>query len=87
MRHQASPGFWAAYHVLPAEVRRAADSTFEMLKQDPHHPSLRFRKVGHRWSARIGLHYRALAYENAVGFVWVWIGPHAEYDKIIRLGS
>ena len=40
-----------------------------MLKRDPHHPSLRFKKVGRLWSARVGIHYRAVAVEEGADLV------------------
>lgn len=82
MRHRASPRFWGCYHALPAEVRRLADRCYELLRQDPHHPSLHFKKVGRFWSVRLGLHYRALAVEDGQDVVWFWIGSHAEYDRL-----
>jgi hypothetical protein len=54
-----------------------------LLKQNPYHPSLHFKKVGSYWSARIGGHHRALAVQASDGFIWFWIGTHAEYDKLI----
>jgi hypothetical protein len=36
------------------------------------------------WSARVGSDYRALALEEADGFSWIWIGTHAEYDRLLR---
>jgi len=48
---------------LPQEVRQLADRNYELLKADPSHRSLHFKKVGQFWSARVGLHYRALAVE------------------------
>ena len=42
-----------------------------------------FRKVGEVWSVRVVLHYRALANERKEGLVWFWIGPHAEYDRLL----
>ena len=48
------------------------------------HPSLHFEKVGRFWSARVGLAHRALAVEDGGDFIWVWIGGHDEYDRIIR---
>lgn len=83
MKHQANPDFWACYQALPPEVQRAADRAFENLKRDPRHPSLRFKKVGRYWSARVGSGHRALAVEAADGLVWFWIGTHASYDKLI----
>jgi hypothetical protein len=54
-----------------------------MLKADHSHPSLQFKKVGKVWSARIGSHYRAVATSIDGGFLWVWIGTHADYDKLL----
>ena len=75
--------FWTYYQNLPPEVQRLADEKFELLKQDPAHPSLNFKKVGRYWSARITQQYRALALEDAGVFLWVWIGKHDEYMKRI----
>ena len=82
MSHRASPDFWASYRRLPAEIRQRANKAFELLKRDPRHPSLQFKKLDEVWSARVGLHYRALAVETRGGFLWFWIGTHAEYDRI-----
>lgn len=83
LRHQAAPRFWSAYEQLPTEIRHLADQCFEMLKQDPRHPSLHFKKVGRYWSVRVGLYYRAVGVETQEGVAWFWIGTHAEYDKLI----
>jgi hypothetical protein len=68
MRHFASPRFWKAYERLPEKVRAHADKSFALLKQDPHHPSLKLKPVGRYWSVRVGLGYRALAIEGEDGF-------------------
>jgi hypothetical protein len=60
-----------------------ADRCFSQLRADPTHPSLRFRSVGRFWSARVGLHYRALAVRDGDDLAWVWIGSHAEYDSML----
>ena len=84
MNHFASPDFWYCYrHLLPA-VRELADKNFALLKGDPAHPSLRFKKIGSLWSARVGLHYRALARERAEGLIWFWIGHHGEYEQLVK---
>ncbi len=83
MSHHASPDFWSCYHALPEAIRDLADKSFDLLKAEPRHPSLQFKKVGRFWSARVGLHYRAVAVEAEDGLVWFWIGSHAEYDKIV----
>lgn len=83
MKHHASSAFWTSYGQLPVETQRLADKNFELLKNDPSHPSLQFKKAGKVWSARIGIGYRALAVQVPDGFLWVWIGSHAEYDKLV----
>ena len=83
MKHRASIKFWQYYDQLPDEVRKLADANFVLLKNDPRHPSLHLKNVGHFWSARIGLHYRALAVAQGEDWVWFWIGHHSEYDKLL----
>ena len=83
MRHFATPEFWARYRKLPDEIRQLADKNFAILKQNPEHPSLRFKKMGILWSARVGLHYRAVAKVRSEGLVWFWIGHHSEYDQLL----
>jgi hypothetical protein len=83
MRHIASDDFWKNYDALPAPIRRQADKSFALLKQDPAHPSLHFKKIGRRWSARVGRGYRALALEIDEGFLWYWIGSHDDYERLI----
>jgi hypothetical protein len=84
VKHFASPAFWSAYTSLPDAIRRLADKNFALLKQDPRHPSLHFKKVGRFWSARVGGRHRALAVEAEDGIVWFWIGTHAEYDQLTK---
>jgi hypothetical protein len=83
VKHSASPRFWTAYNALPFVIRKLAGNNFALLKHDPRHPSLQFKKVGRYWSARVGLRYRALAVEVEDGYLWFWIGSHADYDRLI----
>lgn len=84
MRHRTTPRFWAHYQHLPEAVRDLADKSFQLLQRDPRHPSLQFKKVGNLWSVRVGLAHRALAVEDGEDFLWVWIGTHDDYDRLIR---
>ena len=83
MRHRANPKFWHFYELLPTGIQRLADESYGRLKADPWHPSIHFKKVGRMWSARIGIHYRAVAVEDGSDLVWFWIGHHSEHDRII----
>lgn len=83
MRHLASSQFWTLYNALPAEIRTLANKNFALLKSDPRHPSLHFKRIDVLWSVRVGDHYRALGTEVKEGIYWIWIGAHAEYDRIV----
>jgi hypothetical protein len=88
MQHRAAPKFWEGYRALPGHVRERADRQFELLKTNPQHPSLQFKKIGDRrgqeiWSARVTLRYRALAIKTPNDYIWFWIGEHRVYDFLI----
>jgi len=82
VKHAASSRFWGCYAALPKDIQALADKSYDLLENDPKHPSLHFKKLGEFWSARVGLHHRPLAIEVEDGLLWVWIGTHAEYDKL-----
>jgi hypothetical protein len=84
LNHKAASSFWNFYERLPLETRELADKNFLLLKSDPSHPSLQFKKVGKVWSVRVGLHYRAIATQIDGGFLWVWIGIHTDYEKLLQ---
>jgi hypothetical protein len=84
MRHFKDPRFQPLYNTLPIGVRTLADKNFALLKVDPKHPSLHFKRVrGDLWSVRVGRNYRAVAIEGEDRFQWFWIGTHAEYDRLV----
>ncbi len=68
---------------MSSEVQERARSSYELLRVNPRHPSLHFKKVGFYWSVRVGKDYRALGTDVTDGVLWTWIGTHAEYDKLI----
>jgi len=81
--HRTTGRFRRRLMGLPEPVRELSERAFELLKANPSHPSLHFKKVGKFWSARVGLHHRALAVEEEQGFAWVWIGTHDEYERLL----
>ena len=87
MKSRASRRFWRLFAELPAEVQRLASKNYELWREDPLHPSLRFRPLqGHPqlFTTRIGDHYRALAVIEEDCAIWVWIGSHADNDRMIQ---
>ena len=86
MKSYTSRKFRDRYGNLPEPVRSQARRAYRLFKQNPSHPGLNFKKVegeDNIYSARIGLGYRALGELEGGAIVWFWIGPHAEYDKIV----
>lgn len=82
--HYTTRRFWKCYDALPQNVQQTADQCYKLLKTNPSHPSLHFKKIGNKyWSVRVGLDYRALGVDVEKGISWFWIGTHAEYDKLI----
>jgi len=43
-----------------------------------------FQENRRYWSVRVGLRHRALAVEVDNGYLWFWIGSHADYDKLVK---
>lgn len=88
MHHRAATDFWKLYDALSPDIRSRATKQFDLLKANPQHPSLQFKKVGERhgqeiWSARVTINYRALAIKRAEGYLWFWIGDHKAYDALL----
>ena len=81
--HRTTPQFWERFDALGEDIQKLARKNFELLKENPRHPSLHFKKAGSYWSVRVGMHTRALAIEDGDDFIWVWIGSHADYDTLI----
>ena len=84
MKSSTKKSFRSRLAALPATVRVLAYKNFRLWLRDPHHPSLRFKPVGRFWSARVGSDFRALAIMDGDCVEWFWIGPHDEYERIIR---
>ena len=82
--HRATRRFWEYFDSLAEDIQNVARKNYALLKVNPRHPSLQFKKLGKFWSARVGLNHRALAIEDGERFIWVWIGPHDEYERLIQ---
>ncbi len=84
MNHFTSPSFWECYNNLSKNIQKLSDKNFDLLKENPKHPSLHFKKVNKYYSVRVGTRYRALAIEINEGLLWFWIGTHSEYDALTK---
>jgi hypothetical protein len=79
--------FFVHYRILPDAVRQQARQAYAIFRENPHHPSLRFRRVHPTrpvFSARVGIDYRVVGIREGDDSFWFWIGSHAEYDRLLK---
>jgi len=82
----ATRRFWKLFQALPVEVQELAVKNYNLWRRNPHHASLRFRRLQgsqDRFSVRVGDHYRALGRLAGEKMIWVWIGTHSDYDRLV----
>ncbi len=85
MTSRTRPSFWRAYARLSEPNRLAARRAYSFFEENPHHPSLRFKKLSgydHIWSVRINEQYRAIGERHGDTITWVWVGTHNEFDNL-----
>jgi hypothetical protein len=84
MRSRAVRSFWDCYDALPENVQRIAVKQYKLWLHDARHPSLRFKKVGRYWSARVSDDHRAVGILDGDTVVWFFIGTHSEYGRLLK---
>jgi hypothetical protein len=78
--------FRTSFGYLPEQVKEQTRQAYRLFKQDPSHPSLRFKKVNPElpiYSARINKSYRAVGKLEGDTIIWFWVGSHTEYDRLL----
>jgi len=71
---------------LPEQIQKQTREAYRQFKEDPRHPSLRFKKVHSKlpiYSARISKSYRAIGQLDGDTVIWFWVGSHSEYDRLL----
>ncbi|MDG4594292.1 MAG: hypothetical protein P9F75_01130 [Candidatus Contendobacter sp.] len=87
MISHTTQSFRKALAKLPDSVRSQARIAYRHFITDPYYPGLQFKRVHETdpiYSARINIDYRAVGIMNNNEIVWFWIGPHAEYEKLLK---
>ena len=87
MISKATRRFWKCYKALEPDLKRQAKDSYLKFKKDPYYLVLNFKQIHSTkpiYSVRISLEYRALGVFNENTIIWMWIGSHAEYDKLIK---
>ena len=85
MKSSGTSEFWRLYRELPGPIKQAARRTYWLWSENPRASTLRFKKVRDVYSVRIGNSgHRAIAVDVPDGFLWIWIGPHDEYERLLK---
>lgn len=79
--------FRVLFAELPADVRQLALKAYRLWRTNPFHNSLQFKPIHATqpiYSVRINRNCRAVGIRNGQVLIWFWIGPHADYDTLIK---
>lgn len=79
--------FRSLFAALPPAEQRAARKAYALWRADPAHPSLQFKKIHSTqpvYSIRVSLGWRAVGVRDGDSMIWFFVGPHAEYDRLIE---
>ncbi len=81
---RTSKQFWDDFRRSPVSIQRAVRKAYQLWRQNPRHPSLRFKPVGPYWSVRIGRGSRVLGVYKGDMIVWFFIDTsHDNYARLI----
>lgn len=87
MKSRTTRRFRKALANLPPEVQEQAKEAYKLFQQNPFHPSLHFKRVHPTeplYSVRISHSYRAIGLWEGDTIVWIWVGSHDDYERLLR---
>jgi hypothetical protein len=84
VKSHTTESFRKLFRALPKEIQEQGRDAYRLFKQNPYHPSLRFKRiVDNIYSARVSLDYRAMGSRDGDEIVWFWVGSHGDYGKVV----
>ncbi|MBN8569745.1 MAG: hypothetical protein J0M18_08940 [Ignavibacteria bacterium] len=86
MKSFLGQNFRKLFSTLPNHVKILAKKNFKLWINNPKHPSLNFKLINKEkniYSVRIGKGWRALGIREKDEIVWIWIGSHEDYNKLV----
>ena len=87
MKSVTTERFRRLYAAAGLQRQSQIKRSYKLWLENPAHPSIRFKKVHDTkpiYSARVDLDWRALGVLEAETVVWFWVGPHDEYDALLK---
>lgn len=86
-RSLTTRAFWDCFGSLSNQDKEQAREAHRQWLAYPRLPGLRFKKVHARrpiFSVRVNLSVRAVGILNGEDMIWFWIGPHDEYEALLK---
>jgi hypothetical protein len=87
VRSATTEKFRSLFAAAPPDRQARIKAAYRLWQANPAHPSLRFKKVHSRlpiYSARVDLDWRAVGLLRADTMLWFWVGPHPQYEVLLR---
>lgn len=82
---QTLPEFWRCYRALPKDVREAARDAYRAFVANPTSKGLNFERLRANrdvCTVRVNRQCRAMGVIDGDTITWVWIGTHADFDRM-----
>ena len=87
MKSRTTEKFRSLLVAATPERQAKIRSAYRLWRENPAHPSLRFKKVHTRlpiYSVRVDLNWRAVGVLQGETLLWFWVGPHGEYEALLK---
>ena len=87
MKSTTTEKFRLLFASASTERQLRIKGAYRLWKENPAQPSLRFKKVHPRlpiYSVRVDLDWRAVGMLEADTVVWFWVGPHSQYETLLK---
>lgn len=85
MKSSGTNEFWQLYRELPKPNQRGGPPNPSFVEGKSARSGVHFKRVQDVYAVRIAkTGYRAIAVDVADGFLWIWIGSHDEYERLLR---
>ena len=88
MKSQTTEKFRLLFGAAAPERQAKIRGAYRVWRENPAHPSLRFKKVHPRlpiYSVRVDLNWRAVGVLEGDTLLWFWVGPHGEYEALLKV--
>ena len=80
--------YWKSFDDLPLDIKKLAEENYQLWKENPQHPGLRFKKI-HKdlpvYSFRVGMKNRTVGIETEDGRIaWFWVGSFEDFKSAMK---